>query len=396
MEALKNEELLKLAREDNNLEAKEYFFKRNEKFNWHIVGKFKNTGVDNDDLLSLARLGMVKAFNTFDLSKGFKFATYASMCMNNEILMFLRKNKKHKEVKSIHHTLNIDLDGNELTLEDVIPTEEPKFSSDDYIFLEQVLSEFSKTAKDRDKQILKMRYFDNKNQKDIADELNISQSYISRIEKKIEKQLQKLAFGKNINKSKNEVKGEKNKMGRTNIGKEGYLYIFQNYSHLGNSDIAKILGVTYTAVTNQRKKYKNGELDNVQPKIVTELKEKIESYAPSKKIRKSTLQVFDNAEKVNKNTKEIKEEIAIESPIKIEMESPIMLEEPQFLNIPEEPDFRYFENNKKESIILNNKIDLMYNSEEAASALYGVYQLLYNLPKNSKAKIKLELEVSQE
>lgn len=383
MEALKNEELLRLAREESNEDAKEYFFKRNDPFCYHIANKYKNIA-ELDDLLSLAKIGMVKAFNSFDLSKGFKFATYASRLMINEILMYDRKNKKHKKVGSIHNILARDNDGNELTIEDVVPTPEKDGpSKEDFEILEQVLSEFSKIASDRDKQILKLFYFDGIKQREIGKRLDVSQSYISRILKKIEERLQKIGV------QKTEIE-RTDKMARTNIGKEGYLYIFQNYMYIGNTAIAKILGTSVAAISKQKAKYSAGDYDNVIPILSDEFKVKFEKYAPSKRVRKSAMQVREEIA-VKTNTPGL-----VGDNYGMEIIEPIVLEEPQFPNITEEPDFSFNKNIKKESIILNNKIDIMSNKDEVSSIIYGIYSLIANMPINSKAKLKLEVEVSQE
>lgn len=186
-----NEELILLAKNgDEN--AKEQFFLQNRNFSFFIAQRYKNTGIPQDDLVSMCNVGMMKAYNTFDPTKKIKFATYASTIMNNEILMFLRKNKKHLGTMSMDMKLNVDIDGNELTLEDVLEDERVKL--DDNLMrgaLTDVVEGFKETLDDRERYVFTARLIEGRNQPDIANELGISQSYISRIVKKITKQLQK-------------------------------------------------------------------------------------------------------------------------------------------------------------------------------------------------------------
>src|SRR5690625_4826114 len=169
---------------------------RNLRLVVYIARKFENTGINIDDLIRIGTNGLIKAVNTFDVERKIKLATYASRCIENEILMYLRKNNKTKSEMSFDEPLNIDWDGNELLLSDVLGTEIDIITKNldahvDKDLLKSALSEL----KDREKQIMELRFGligeDGKTQKDVADMLGISQSYISRLEKKIIKRLKK-------------------------------------------------------------------------------------------------------------------------------------------------------------------------------------------------------------
>ena len=162
----------------------------------YIAKKFENTNVCVDDLISIGTIGLIKAINTFKSDKQIKLATYASRCIENEILMYLRKNSTQKVVISFDEPLNVDWDGNELLLGDILGTDDD--SVDRHLEEEaerQLLFSAIKTLGQREKQIMRMRYglFGTKErtQKEVADMLGISQSYISRLEKRIIARLRK-------------------------------------------------------------------------------------------------------------------------------------------------------------------------------------------------------------
>ena len=159
--------------------------------------KYENTGVDLEDLVSIGTIGLIKGVNTYKLDKNIKLATYASRCIDNEILMFLRKNKKRRTEISFEDSLSYDSEGNELHLEDILGTEPDIVTKGIEKENEKKLlsMEISKLNA-RDKQIMTLRYGLNNNeemtQKDVANVLGISQSYISRIEKKVIRKLKGL------------------------------------------------------------------------------------------------------------------------------------------------------------------------------------------------------------
>ena len=159
-----------------------------------LAKKYENTSIDLEDLVSIGTIGLIKGVNTYKLDKNIKLATYASRCIDNEILMYLRKNKKRKTEISLEDSLSYDSEGNELHLEDILGTEEDVVTSnlDKQTNKKLLYKEIEKLNK-RDKQIIILRYglYNHKEltQKEVANLLNISQSYISRIEKKVIKKL---------------------------------------------------------------------------------------------------------------------------------------------------------------------------------------------------------------
>ena len=160
----------------------------------YIAKKFENTGIWLEDLVSIGTIGLIKAVNTFSVNKNIKLATYASRCIENEILMYLRKYSQYRYDISIDEPLNVDWDGNELLLSDVLGTESDCVNSHIEDEVEkQLLHEAIDRLPTREKQIMEMRFGLNgkteKTQKEVADEIGISQSYISRLEKRIIKQL---------------------------------------------------------------------------------------------------------------------------------------------------------------------------------------------------------------
>lgn len=162
----------------------------------YIARKFENTGVHIEDLVSIGSIGLIKAVNTFNPEKNIKLATYASRCIENEILMYLRKNSRIKTEVSFDEPLNVDWDGNELLLSDVLGTEEDIITKDlEHKIDKQLLGQALAKLTGREKKIMELRFGlvgdEEKTQKDVAELLGISQSYISRLEKKIIKRLQK-------------------------------------------------------------------------------------------------------------------------------------------------------------------------------------------------------------
>ena len=162
-----------------------------------LAKKYENTGVDLEDLVSIGTIGLMKGIKTFSMDKNIKLATYASRCIDNEILMFLRKNKKVKTEISFDESLSFDSDGNELHLEDVLGTDPDIVTKplEDELNHNLMIEEINKLP-ERDKEIIIMRYglfnHQEKTQKEVAEILGISQSYISRIEKKVIKKLKSI------------------------------------------------------------------------------------------------------------------------------------------------------------------------------------------------------------
>ena len=189
------EELVeKLIRGDESI--RDILIERNLRLVVYIARKFENTGFGVEDLISVGTIGLIKAVNTFNPEKKIKLATYASRCIENEILMYLRRNSKVKAEISFYEPLNIDWDGNELLLSDILGTENDTVYNliEDEIDKELLFLAL-KHLNDREKEIVKLRFGLNgtreKTQKEVADMLGISQSYISRLEKKIINRLKK-------------------------------------------------------------------------------------------------------------------------------------------------------------------------------------------------------------
>ena len=176
--------------ENNDEEAKKTLVERNLRLVVYISKKFENTGIEIEDLISIGTIGLMKAINTFNVSKNIKLATYASRCVENEILMYLRRTNKTKGEISIDEPLKQDGDGNELLLSDILGTENDITSKniEDEVD-KKLLRNSMKNLNDREKHIMELRFGfctgDEKTQKEVADMLGISQSYISRLEKKI-------------------------------------------------------------------------------------------------------------------------------------------------------------------------------------------------------------------
>lgn len=179
-------------------EAKSILIEHNLRLVVYIAKKFDNTGVGVEDLISIGTIGLIKSINTFNPEKNIKLATYASRCIENEILMYLRRNNKTKLEVSIDEPLNVDWDGNELLLSDILGTDEDVIYKDIENEVERklLLKAIDKLS-DREKTIINLRFGlgsrsgKEMTQKEVAELLGISQSYISRLEKKIMKRLKK-------------------------------------------------------------------------------------------------------------------------------------------------------------------------------------------------------------
>lgn len=182
--------------EEGDKSAREKMIVHNLRLVIYIAKKFENSTVNIEDLTSIGSLGLIKAVNSFKPSKNIKFATYASRCVENEILMYLRKQSNKNADISIDDALSVDSDGNELNLIDILFTDEYEVSKNiEQESEKQILWQSIQTLPKREKEIILMRFGLNgvpeKTQKEVADEIGISQSYISRLEKRIFKKLKK-------------------------------------------------------------------------------------------------------------------------------------------------------------------------------------------------------------
>lgn len=197
LEQEKELEFIQMLDQDSS-EAKKELIEHNLRLVVYIAKKFDNTGVNVEDLISIGTIGLIKAINTFKSDRQIKLATYASRCIENEILMYLRRNSKTRMEVSIDEPLNVDWDGNELLLSDILGTDEDLVSKDIESETERKLLEKAiGCLSGRERQIIELRYglgdyVDRElTQKEVADLLGISQSYISRLEKKIMLHLKK-------------------------------------------------------------------------------------------------------------------------------------------------------------------------------------------------------------
>lgn len=198
LEAKEEQKMIHMLGTVNEPEARAMLIERNLRLVVYIAKKFDNTGIGVEDLISIGTIGLIKAINTFNPAKKIKLATYASRCIENEILMYLRRNNKTRMEVSIDEPLNVDWDGNELLLSDILGTDEDIIYRDlEHEVDRKLLTKAMKILTDREKKIIELRFgINQKNgeemtQKEVADLMGISQSYISRLEKKIIKRLQK-------------------------------------------------------------------------------------------------------------------------------------------------------------------------------------------------------------
>lgn len=191
------EEEYLIKKENGDTFAKDKLIEHNLRLVVFLAKRYENTNVDLEDLVSIGSIGLIKGINTFKRGKNIKLATYCSRCIDNEILMYLRKNKRTKVDISFEESLSFDSEGNELHLEDILGTDSDIVTKplEDEVDKKLLKEELSKLDK-RDREIMNLRYglngYEEMTQKDVADKLKISQSYISRIEKKVIKRLKNI------------------------------------------------------------------------------------------------------------------------------------------------------------------------------------------------------------
>ncbi len=182
---------------NGNEDARNILIERNLRLVAHIVKKYSSIGNDNDDLISIGTIGLIKAISTFDHNKGTRLATYAARCIENEILMNIRSRKKIKSEVSLQDPIGVDKEGNEISLMDVIENDENSITEEVELKLQikKLYSKMNFVLKSREKKVIELRYglFNgiSKTQREIAKMLGISRSYVSRIEKKAIKKLSK-------------------------------------------------------------------------------------------------------------------------------------------------------------------------------------------------------------
>ncbi len=198
LETVEENQCIQMLAGDESENARSVLIEHNLRLVVYIAKKFDNTGIGVEDLISIGTIGLIKAINTFNPTKNIKLATYASRCIENEILMYLRRNNKTRMEVSIDEPLNVDWDGNELLLSDILGTDEDIIYRDIETEVEKnLLKKAVEKLSDRERTIVELRFGLNSpqgeemTQKEVADLLGISQSYISRLEKKIMKRLKK-------------------------------------------------------------------------------------------------------------------------------------------------------------------------------------------------------------
>lgn len=180
---------------DGDETARQKLIEHNLRLVAHVIKKFEHTGEAKEDLISIGAIGLIKGINTFNQKRGTRLATYASRCIENEILMFLRSNNKKKHEISLQESIGVDKEGNEITLMEVISSEDNIFDTVEFNLLQEKLLKKLDTLKARERKVLSMRFGlglgKRHTQKQIAAQLGISRSYVSRIEKRIIQKLER-------------------------------------------------------------------------------------------------------------------------------------------------------------------------------------------------------------
>lgn len=181
--------------ENGDQAARQLLIEHNLRLVAHVIKKFEHTGEDKEDLISIGTIGLIKAVNTFNNKRGTRLATYAARCIENEILMFLRSNQKKRHEVSLHEPIGVDKEGNEITLMEVISSDEAILDTVELNLLKENLLQIIEKLKAREKRVLLMRFGldtgKRYTQKQIAARLGISRSYVSRIEKRIIQKLER-------------------------------------------------------------------------------------------------------------------------------------------------------------------------------------------------------------
>lgn len=268
LSAEENVELLKKAK-SGDLQARELFFVHNYRLIMFFVGKNKSNELSEDEVISAAQFGFLKAYNSFDLTKEIKFATYAAKCVQNEIWMLHRRNKKLRVVDSMDATIYTDDDGNELTLKDRLVSSQSEAYNAliESAAIKDVVADFCKSASLRERQIVKMRFEDGLTHVQIGKKLSISQSYISRLEKRICAKLRLIAQ-KHMNGVVEVVKDVKAKEPKSFVGK--LKWFFEN-TKLNNSRISALLSISDPTVKRYRQFYDMGQMTSEADPTAAEL-----------------------------------------------------------------------------------------------------------------------------
>lgn len=265
---ISNEELIRLAKNGDG-EAEREFFIVNDRFCHYVVKRWRNTSIHYDDLLSIARLGIFKAYRVFDPDKGFKFATFAFQVMENELRMNFRREKKHANVDSFSEISIRDKEGKQKTVEDFFGEEDSGFDDIEKAdVLKTIIDEFSSTASEVELFTLKTRFFDNLTQYEVAKKAGMSQSYIGRIEKRVSEKLKKISIKHGVIDTHPQIKKEVKQVAtKAKVNIPNFVYLVKNYPDLKQKDISIIFGIEPKTglICRYFKSYTNGEFDAVNP-----------------------------------------------------------------------------------------------------------------------------------
>lgn len=265
---ISNEELVVKARK-GDIQAYNELFRRNDGFNFYMANRFGNVA-ESDDLVSLSRIGMVKAYKTYDIKSGVKFITYAYNVIRNEILMYNRKILRSKSEIYLDTPLSVDSEGNELTYLSILESDFREGPEYQYEQKEELKSMYRaiEGLDPRDRCIIVSIYLRGKTQREVAKMLNLSQSYISRIERrtllKLRKDIEKVNIYKEGGKEK--MSRPYNAFSEETVGKLCYIFdlIKNGDIKITLKDIGKLLDISASSVRNYNGKYELGELDDIK------------------------------------------------------------------------------------------------------------------------------------
>lgn len=278
LEELSNEELILLAK-NGDKKAYEFFFDKNIKLSYLIAHRWDKTPFCFDDIVQMCNLGLVKAYNTFDIGKKFKFSTYATSIMNNEILMSLRKHKaKYRLDVSLDTPVYQDRDGNDLTILDILEVPEDFFTPDKKMDFDNAVKQYFEKASNKEKEIFDL-YKKGLSQRDVGKVLNISQSYVSRITSKIEFSIKEIIENGQFKQIPASGFTANNRPKTVNV--EQLIYILQNYPELKSSEIAQIMNIKQVGTVSKHKSHFNkGRYVKKQPD--SSIKTKVDEFIRAK------------------------------------------------------------------------------------------------------------------
>lgn len=425
---INNEELFLKAQQGDE-SAREELLVANDRLCYYIAQRYESTKIPRDDLASMCRIGLIKAYNSFKPDKKVKFATYATRIMHNEILIYLRRTKKFKNNISINQPLNVDSDGNELTVEDIYAAPEPDYTFDDYETAKKVIKIFNANAKEKYKQVFQLRIIEGKTQLETGEILEISQSYVARMTMAVKEMLQYIAKTGNykyITANKKSNKFKKPGVEEMKITKASMKYIFENYTTLKVAEVAKLTGYSQQSIHNYKSKYKKDEWAEVNSKIDPSLKAKIDKYIVENKTEKvkkpESIRIPSEYEAVLETRKE-KLGVYVETSNTPSPEIPNYIHFNPELKAPASEAAIAFaftgkapeeigkeaaqkamekvmkttdkkeELKKEKNIIIKNEIALMSNNrDEISDLIYGIYQMIKNSPAG-EVKIEMKYEV---